>query len=299
VIWFPLALCTAFATATGDALLKARFAHLSPMGMALVRFTSPVPFLAPLLLLIPWPRTDLVFWQTVGALVPLEVLALILYMQALRVSPLSLSIPFLAFTPAFILVTGWVVLGERVTGTGLSGILLTVAGAYILHFNWKKRGLLTPLRSIAGEPGSKLMLMVAAIYSLTSVLGKQAILHSNPVFFGSFYFVLLGLITPPFLFALSRFGFWKTEYSRLAVRGHGSRAWKAWWAVGLTQAVMVMCHMWAIHLATAAYMIAVKRTSLLFSVVYGHLVFDEADFMQRLGGAGLMLAGVGLIVLAG
>jgi uncharacterized membrane protein len=46
-------------------------------------------------------------------------------------------------------------------------------------------------------------------------------------------------------------------------------------------------------------MIAVKRTSLIFSVIYGKLIFKEKKIVQRLAGTGLMLLGVGLIVLAG
>jgi drug/metabolite transporter (DMT)-like permease len=79
----------------------------------------------------------------------------------------------------------------------------------------------------------------------------------------------------------------------------GRNPWGAWWAVGLTQTIMVLSHMWAIHLITAAYMIAVKRTSLIFSVIYGKLIFKEKEITQRLAGASLMVLGVGLIVLAG
>ena len=75
--------------------------------------------------------------------------------------------------------------------------------------------------------------------------------------------------------------------------------WGAWWAVGLSQAVMVLSHMWAINLITAAYMIAVKRTSLVFSVIYGKFIFREKEIAQRLAGASLMVLGVGLILIAG
>ncbi|MBW1965269.1 MAG: hypothetical protein JRI40_08695, partial [Deltaproteobacteria bacterium] len=56
--WFPTALLTALATATGDTILKARFSHLSPDSMAIVKSTAPMPFLLPLLLAISWPETD-------------------------------------------------------------------------------------------------------------------------------------------------------------------------------------------------------------------------------------------------
>ena len=60
-----------------------------------------------------------------------------------------------------------------------------------------------------------------------------------------------------------------------------------------------LCHFHGIQLAPAAYLIAAKRLSLLFSVLYGGLVFREGFRRQRLLGAGLMAAGVGLIALKG
>jgi len=273
--------------------------------MAIVRSAAPMPFLLPLLFVISWPETDPVFWQTVGLLVPFEILALLLYMQALRVSPLSLSIPFLAFTPVFIVLTGWLILDEKVTLAGLMGILCTVTGAYVLHIKASRKGFLEPLRAIARERGSRLMLAVAGIYSLTSVLGKKAIQHSSPVFFACFYFVLLGMLTPLSIWALYRItnGFSANNKQSRPLwpfqKKAGPNPWGAWWAVGLAQTIMVLSHMWAIHLITAAYMIAVKRTSLIFSVIYGKLIFKEKEIPQRLAGASLMMLGVGLIILAG
>lgn len=292
-----MALAAALSAAAGDAVLKARFSSLSPLGMAIVRSTAPLPFLVPALaFFVPWPKTDFAFWATLAVLLPLEITALVLYMQALRVSPLSLSIPFLAFTPVFILLTGWVLLGETVTVPGAIGVLLTVAGAYVINIRKGVKGILAPLTAILTERGSRLMLGVAAIYAVTSVLGKKAVLHSGPVFFACFYFLVLGIATPPLMHLASQ--------ALPAEWGKKACAWKAdltipWLMVGLAQTVMVLAHMKAISLAQAAYIIAVKRTSLLFSVLFGWIIFGEVHILERLLGATIMLAGVFLIVLWG
>ena len=54
--------------------------------------------------------------------------------------------------------------------------------------------------------------------------------------------------------------------------------------------------MLAISLTKVAYMISVKRLSLLFGVLYGHYLFREGCLRERLLGTTLMLAGVILIV---
>ncbi len=184
---------------------------------------------------------------------------------------------------------------------GFLGILCTVVGAYVLHIKASREGIFEPLKAIAREQGSRLMLVVAGIYSITSVLGKKAIQHSDPVFFACFYFVLLGLVVPISIGTIH----WLSGDSHSEGRQldplsqKGPYPWGAWWAVGLFQSIMVLSHMWAIHLVAAAYMITVKRTSLIFSVIYGKLIFKEQEIGQRLAGAALMVLGVGLILIAG
>jgi uncharacterized membrane protein len=49
--------------------------------------------------------------------------------------------------------------------------------------------------------------------------------------------------------------------------------------------------------APVAYVIAIKRTSILFSVILGRLVFHEPAFGRRSAGAGLACIGVVLMML--
>ncbi len=285
--WFPLALSTAFFTAASDALTKIYLRPLGTAKMAVGRVLAPIGFLLPLLLIQPWPPLDKVFWETLAVLLPLETTALICYMEALRVSPLSLTVPFLAFTPAFMILTGALVLGETLSLQGILGILLIVVGSYSLNLKDLRTGWWAPFQAVFRERGSWLMLLVAFIYALTSVLGKLAIQHSNPLFFASFYFVVHGLFATIVLALVLRVYPWQVV--KQSPKG-------VLW-VGLAQTAMVITHMWAISLAPAAYMIAVKRLSVLFGVVLGGVVFREREITMRLFGASLMVVGVFLIVL--
>ena len=104
---------------------------------------------------------------------------MLLYMKAIRDHPLSLTLPYLAFTPVFVILTGYLLLGERVDQAGTMGILLVVAGAWLLnqkHASWRDwRTWGTPLTAILHEPGSRMMLGAALLYSFTSAMGKGAI----------------------------------------------------------------------------------------------------------------------------
>jgi len=288
--WINLTLLSAFFLATADALSKRYLSHYRPGELVLVRFGVSGVLLLPLLLWEPWPSLPPVFWGWMAIALPLELLAMWLYMQAIRTSPLSLTLPYLAFTPAFNTLTGYVVLGETVTWSGFSGILLIVSGAWLLNLHTTNNGpglnLLAPFRAITQERGSRLMLIVAAIYSLTSVTSKGALLHVTPAFFGPFYFVILGTASL-LLFASRDVSSW---------RALGRHPW-AHLGIGLCMGAMVITHFYAIEHIEVAYMIAVKRISLLFGMLYGAWLFKETGLLKNLLAGILMVTGVFFIVM--
>jgi uncharacterized membrane protein len=67
---------------------------------------------------------------------------------------------------------------------------------------------------------------------------------------------------------------------------------------GLFTALATITHYHAIQLAPVPYMISVKRTSLIFSVLYGGLLFREEHMKLRLLGTSIMLSGVVMLYLA-
>ena len=120
VSWFFLSLLAALSLATSDALTKKFFSNLPPLLMGLTRLGYAMPWLIGALFFIPWIIPDTTFWFCIAIGLPLEALAFYCYMKALKVSPLSLTVPFLAFTPGFIILTGWIILGEEISTGGLS-----------------------------------------------------------------------------------------------------------------------------------------------------------------------------------
>ncbi|HQP30512.1 MAG TPA: DMT family transporter [Deltaproteobacteria bacterium] len=283
-----LSLISAFTLATADALTKKYFSSLSSYEMGLIRLIAVVPWIVAAMFFIPWVMPDTVFFVCLALGLPLEVLAYISYMRAIKVSPLSLSLPFLAFTPIFIILTGWLILGETLTWSGLAGIVLITGGAYCLNFSRISAGPLSPLKSIFTEEGSRLMLMVAALYSVTAALGKLAIEHSNPYTFGVVYQLALTALIAlgvPFL-------------TTATLKNIGRRPLMGL-ALGAVVFISEISHWIAISQTQAAYMIALKRTSILFAVLYGAWLFREEHVRERLVGALIMLCGVVCIAAFG
>jgi drug/metabolite transporter (DMT)-like permease len=291
VHWFPLALICALALGAADALTRRYFQGYRGWELVLLRFAVPGVLLLPLAFIHPIPASvPPAFWRGMLVLVPLELVAMWLYMRAIRDSPLYLTLPYLAFTPVFNVLTGYLLLGETISARGFAGILLVVLGAYLLNLNQRARGLwrnwLDPLRAIVHERGARMMLIVALIYSVTSALGKQVMQYATPESFGAFYFVTLGVVVLAATVVLRPRGLRVLAQRPLPLL-----------LVGVLLAMMVVTHFIAIARVEVAYFLAVKRSSLIFAILFAMILFHEHPARRHLFASLLMIGGVALILL--
>jgi len=284
--WVWLSLVAAFTLATSDALTKRALAFHDEYVVAWLRLVFSLPLLLIIFLFIPVPKLDKEFYTAFALSLPLEIASIILYIKALRLSPLSLTLPFLALTPVFLIIVSFIMLGERVSFAGVMGILFISAGSYTLNISKIKEGIFAPLRAITKEKGSVLMIAVALIYSFTSSLGKMAIKHSSPLFFGITYYAALAILFTPIVL-----------YKRKSGKIEG-RTILAVTLPGIFYSLMVISHMIAISLAYVAYVITIKRMSLIIGVLYGYFFFKEKNIRESLFGAMLMFIGFVMIVTA-
>jgi len=286
--WLLWSLLSAFMTASNDALTKKALITHNEYLIAWLRLLWALPFLFIALAFIPIPTIDSIFFLAFFAALPLEVTATVLYVKALKLSPLSLTVPFLSLTPIFLIVVPYLILGETISVLGIIGVVMIAFGGYTLNIDQAKKGLLAPFMAIRKERGSLFMIGAALIYSVTATLGKLAIQHSSPLFFGIFYYSALSLaMTPLALFK-------NCEEIRVWPRKDAVRASIL---PGFCHATSIFAHMIAISLTQVAYMISVKRLSLLMGVLYGYFLFKEINIKERFVGTLLMIIGFALIVL--
>lgn len=284
--WFYLSELAAFFDASTAALSKKAVERADIYTVSWVRYGYALPFLLFMLMFVDVPPLDTTFFLVNLVLVPLEILALVLQIRAIKYSPLSLTLPFLALTPVFLIATSFLMLGERPDGPGVVGIFLVALGAYLLNVHTTREGILGPLRAILKEEGSMLMIAVAFLYSITSNLGKIAILHSDPIFFAAFYPTILAITLFPLLVLKSGTGL-KQMFSSPTLFAF----------VGISNILMFITHNLAIRLIEVPYMLSVKRTSLIMGVFYGWILFRETNVGERLLGSLVMLLGVVLITV--
>ena len=286
MLWLFFALGTALCFGISSVIAKKILQTENPYLVALGKVLFAAPFMLPILFFIEIPALDIVFWKTVIILLPLEITTLLLYMKGIKESPVSLTLPFLSFTPVFMILTGAVILGETLSLYGILGIFFVVIGAYVLNIrNWHQ-GVFAPFKAIAEEKGSLLFLIISVIYAITSVLGKKAILHSSPLFFAAFY-------TPYMAIFLIPIAARKTNIKKL-FKKPGLIA-----IMGVLLALGGVLHFIGISMIEAAYLISVKRVSMIVATVGAYLAFKEDHIGEHLLGAGIMLIGVVIITLLG
>lgn len=280
-LWFILALLCALFWAGVDALCKRALQEHRARAVLGARWWYALPLLLASLAFAPIPRLDGKFWLVLVVSVPLEIAAMFLYLRAIDLAPLSLTAPLLAWTPVFTALAAAIALREMPTPSGIAGVLLVVAGSWVLY---ARQGCsdLEPVRCLARERGARLMFAVALIFSATSVLGKIGLTHSSAAFFGPVYVAALAV-------GLALNAVLRGEGRAMLTELKPNR-W--FFAIGAGVAAMTILHFTAIALTKVAYMVAVKRSSLLVSVLLGRAFFEERGLSRRLPGAALMFAGV-------
>jgi len=283
--WIVLSVLTALFESGKDALGKKGLERADEYIVACSWRVLALPFLLPLLAVSGRPALGSSFWPALLVSGGLNVVTAVAYMRAIRLSDLSVTVPLVAFTPLFLLLTSPLLLGEVPGPLAAIGIVLIVSGSYLLHFGDRRRGVLAPFRALLRESGPRWMLAVALLWSITANVDKIGVRNSSPLFWAISVnaFIACGLLP---------LGWYRLRRNPGQLEGNAATLL----AVGLCGALTSLSQMNAISLAMVPYVIAIKRTSILFSVLWGHWFFGEAGFRQRLAAAAVMLAGVILIL---
>lgn len=287
-MWFLFSILTAFFESLKDVTSKKALKNIDEYCISWsLRFISSI-FLIPILLFfIDIPSLKMPFFLVLLIAGIVDSVTTILYMKAIKHSDLSLSIPMLTFTPLFLLITSPIMLGEFPGLKGILGITFIVVGSYILNISEKEKGYLIPFQVLFREKGSKLMLIVAFIWGITSNLDKIGIKYSSPLIWtGALNLTITAFLFPIVLFKpKNNINQLKTNFMVIIF-------------MGLFSALSGIFQMLAIKISLVPYVISIKRTSVIMAVIFGYLFFKEKRIKERLFGVLIMLIGVFLITLS-
>jgi len=283
-MWLPLILLTAFFISLQDIFGKKIIDRVDPYVVAWGWVFFSIPLFGAGLLIDGIPPLGPPFWMALAISTGLLTFALVFYFKAFKYSDLSIAVPMLAFTPLFLLFTSPLILGEFPGFWGIIGVLLIVIGSYVLHLKESRKNLWEPFRRLIREKGVRYMLMVAVLFSISGNLDKVGVVHSSA-------FMWLLMLNFALTVTLSVLMFRNVPDFGRQIKG----AWPYLVAVGTCSAIALIFQMTAIRMTLVPYLIAVKRTSVIMTSLFGLIVLKEKGFRERLIGVALMVAGVFLI----
>ncbi len=287
MLWFIFSILAAYFESMKDVFSKKGLKNIDEYIVAWSFSLFGLPLLIPLLFFIEIPFLGPEFWRTLFIVSLLDLVAIIIYMKAIKHSDLSVTVPMIAFTPLFLLITSPIMLGEFPDIFGLLGIILIVLGSYVLNIKEKKKGYLVPFKALIKDNGPRLMLIVAFIWAITSNYHKIGILNSSVLFWVISKQIAIVILMLPIILSRSRknIGKIKTNVKALA-------------PIGLFSALTLIFQMTAISMTLVAYVISIKRTSTVMTVLFGYLIFKEKGVKERILGSIIMILGVVLISLS-
>lgn len=285
-MWFFLALGSAFSDSIKDVFGKKSTVHLDEYSAAWSQRFFAFLILTPLMFWFRPKHVDGGFWQAFLVLMVCGTTASILYMKALKYSPLSVVLPIASLTPLFILFTSYFINRELPRPLGIFGVIIAVVGVYILQWSKRSQGFFKPLTSIVSDRGSRMMLGVALLWSITSPYDKIAIQHSSVFFYVGMANIGYMLTLLPFV--LQKRGRFQQVFKNVRYLA----------PIGFGQAGAIILQMLAVPLTFVSYVTAVKRSSSIFGSLWGKLFFQEEKMKERLLGTTIILGGIVLMIVA-
>jgi len=284
MLWVILSVLSGLWDAVMFSLMK-KLSNADNTLVVWVQFAFALPFLI-LILIFNYPNhidSHVYFVAVVNAL--LYVGSTFLFLKALNISEMSVSLPMLSFTPLFLVIISYFTLKELPSFIGFMGILMIVVGAYIINLRQGK-GIFEPFKSIFKIKGSFYILIVAFVWSLTSILFKKGILMSSPVYFVTLVYFIVAVGMIPFLLIgiKDKMKDMKSNFRHL-------------FYFGIVSGLMNLTASFAMLYAIVSYVISLKRTSLIFSILIGYFYFNEKNIKNALIGTLIMIIGGVLITL--
>jgi drug/metabolite transporter (DMT)-like permease len=287
-IGLAFTLVGALSWAVFDALRKRLTREVSPVYLGLLLPLAQAPLLA------LWAATREPYGLPVACLPYLAAsalfngIAVVLFLDALRLAPMSLLIPLLSFTPVLSTTLAWIFRGQAPGSAQYAGAFLVVLGAVVLRLGsgaWG--GLAATLR----EPAVRRMAIVALLWSGTSVLDQTAV----SVGAGSWYapMVTAAVAVLMLFWALLRGQVRAFFQAARPLAAHPLLAGLAVVIGAAALAVQIEAFRWA----PVGFIEVVKRgAGMASAVVVGRYVFGEPLNGRKVVAVVLLTLGVALVV---
>ncbi|MDH5753365.1 MAG: EamA family transporter [Deltaproteobacteria bacterium] len=287
--WILLALGSAFFQGLRNVAMK-RIGHALDQNINVWgRFTFLLPFTGATTLWFGLPELQPGFWAWCLAFAVSQNLATLSLSRALLHSDISLVTTLWKVSMIFLVVWGFLALGEQPTPIGLVGILLAVAGVYLVNASRTQVVWYAPFLALARDRGQVYTLLSAFFYAPSVITIKQLALLSDAYFATFMGYLTASLLLTPVVLHTSR-----THFREIP------RHWKDFLGLGIFAALSTIFTTKAYTLTLSSYVEAVKQVEILLALALGVVLFGEKARVRAIWpGSLLMLLGLVLLKLYG
>lgn len=212
----------------------------------------------------------------------------LLFIVALRRSPLSLMIPMLAIVPVVVVVFAGALLGEWPTARQVFGIMLVAVGLFAVFMPGSVAHPVTVLGHLFREPGTRPMLGVVVLWSLTPPLDKLCLEYASVGLHGALQLFMLIVALSVGLFARNG---WRAFQLPQDAR-------RPLLLAGLTSSVGYLLQLAAYRLTFVAVIELLKRViGLAGALLLGRMALRESLTSAKLAGVAVVAVGLSLVLL--
>ena len=170
----------------------------------------------------------------------------------------------------------------------LTGVVLVVVGSLVMHRKLFAVSWFEPVRAVFREKGSRYMLLVGLILSVSNPLDKKLVLMSDAFTQALAYGVGLCIL----------FSFSLLVVARRADTWGVIRAAPGWVVIaGALDASVLLLQFSSHNYIDVVITISIKRAGIVLAVLFGWLFFRERNINDKLIAASVMLAGVLILYL--
>jgi drug/metabolite transporter (DMT)-like permease len=233
-----------------------------------------------------WPAAGTLFLIAVGAFC--FVLYHLFNGRAYREGDLSIVYPLSQTAMIYVPIWGVTLLGERLSATGVCGILLVILGVYSVQLReLSLTAMARPFRDLKSQ-SVRAALVAGFIYSIGSIAEKSGVRNYSPFYFT--YFLVL------FMLILMTVNLLRRKYRRHI----GAELREHWRLVLMSGPVMMASFLtfrYGLNLSPVSYAVPVRQVSILVGVLIGIFFLGEASGRIRLLSSLVILAGAVLIRL--
>lgn len=288
MIWILFSLLTAFSRSVFEVFWKNNLKKHDEYIMWLwTRIYSTILILP--FLLYEWiPEIKSGFWLALIISWIINSITTTLAFKAYKSSDLSLVSPISTLTPFFLVFTSPFIIWEMPDNTGLIWVFIILLWSYLLKIKHIKDWLFAPIKAIFKEEWVRYMLIVAFLWSISSIYDKVWI-QSSSIFF---WMTSINIFTVLFPISMTKKETRKNRFPEII------KYWKDFLTVSFFWTIWFFFQLLALKTTLVIYVVSIKRTSSIFSVILSWIFLKEKWMKERLSWVVVMAIGIIVIVIS-